>query len=142
MPESGDPASALARYVEHEVFLELFGNTIDTLDTEYGPYEAAGRFLCVVDHQRCVPAGMIRLIAPSPAGFETLHDLDAIWGVATADLARPEPVGLGTSSLWDLATLAVARDYRSAASSGLVIMALYQALNMLVAGQAEHLGQQ
>lgn len=129
--ESGDPTSALARHVEREVFLEFFGNTVDMLETEYRPYEAASTFLCVIDHQRRVPAGMIRLIAPSSAGFKTLHDLDAIWGLATADLARPEHVGLDTSSLWDLATLAVARDYRSAASSGLVSMALYQALNML-----------
>jgi hypothetical protein len=129
--ESGDPTSALARQVERDVFLEFFGNTVDMLETEYHQYERASTFLCVIDHLRRVPAGMIRLISPSPAGFKTLHDLDSIWGLATSDLARAEQVGLDTSSLWDLATLAVARDYRSGASSGLVSMALYQALNML-----------
>ena len=33
--------------------------------------------------------------------------------------------------MWDLATLGVDRDYRGAATSGLVAMALYQGLNML-----------
>jgi hypothetical protein len=129
--ESGDPSSALARQVERDVFLEFFGNTVDMLDAEYRAYDAASTFLCVIDHERRVTAGMIRLISPSPAGFKTLHDLDSIWGLPTAELARPEQVGLDTSSLWDLATLAVARDYRAAASSGLVSMALYQAVNML-----------
>ena len=129
--DSHDPASVLARQVEQDVFLEFFDNTVDMLADEYGPYEDTSTFLCVIDHQRRVPAGMIRIIRPSPAGFKTLHDLDSIWGLPTSQLARPTGIGLDPSSLWDLATLAVAREYRSAASSGLVSMALYQALNML-----------
>jgi len=132
--DAREPASDLARRVERDVFLEFFGNTDEMLDLEYGPYESASLFLCVVDHQRRTPAGMIRVIRPSPAGFKTLHDLDAIWGVATNDLVRPAPaggLGLDPSSLWDIATLAVAQEYRSAATSGLVSMALYQAVNML-----------
>jgi hypothetical protein len=73
--ESGDPSSALARQVERDVFLEFFGNTVDMLDAEYRAYDAASTFLCVIDHERRVTAGMIRLISPSPAGFKTLHDL-------------------------------------------------------------------
>ena len=33
--------------------------------------------------------------------------------------------------MWDVATLAVAAEYRSAATAGLISMALYQAINML-----------
>jgi len=129
--DAHDPSSALARQVEQDVFLEFFGNTVEMLDVEYAPYEDASTFLCVIDHQRRTPAGMIRIIRPTPAGFKTLRDLDSIWDIPTPDLVGPTGIGIDPSSLWDLATLAVAAEYRSAASSGLVSMALYQGLNML-----------
>lgn len=126
-----DPASELARAVEREVFFEFFGNTPELLAEEYGPYEGASLFLCVLDHQRRRPAAALRLLLPSPAGFKSLHDLGRQWGEDPDEVVRRSGLELDPSSLWDVATLAVQREYRGAASSSLVSLGLYQGLTML-----------
>ncbi len=123
--------SSLARHIEEAVFYETFGNTPDLLAAEYGPYDEASFFLCVIDHQRRRPAGMIRVIAPSPSGFKSLDDLACRWAQPFEELAARHDLAVDLSSLWDLATLGVDCEYRGAATSGLVAMALYQGLNML-----------
>jgi hypothetical protein len=126
------PASAheseLARAVERRVFDEWFGNSPELLTSEYGPYEDATLFLAVLDHRRCLPAGMIRLVLPSPAGFKSLHDLEAGWDVhADAAFVRsgidPDP-----AEVLDVVTVAVDREYRGQASDGMISLALYQAV--------------
>lgn len=124
-----EPCAALARDVERRVFWEAFGNTTSLLDEEYGPYEQASSFICVVDHLRRCPAGMIRVVKASPAGFKTLHDLRRLWGVDSATALASGAPDLDGDSTWDIATLAVGPDYRGAASKGLVSLALYQALS-------------
>jgi hypothetical protein len=126
----GDPAAEIARSVEREVFLEAFGNTAELLATEYGPYEPSSLFVCVVDHRARRPAGAMRLIVPTPGGpgLKSLNDLEPTWGApATALLSRlgiaPPPGGM-----WDIATLAVAPAYRTAAATGLVSLGLYQSV--------------
>jgi hypothetical protein len=126
---SNAPGAELARHVERVVFEETFGNSPELLEQEYGPYEPASIFFCVVDHRRRRPAGMLRVIRHSPAGFKSLHDLERLWGDGTGDLPERSGVSLTPGSLWDVATLAVAPDYRGRAASGLVSMTLYQALN-------------
>jgi hypothetical protein len=125
-----DPGAALALSVERRVFLEAFGNTPEMLASEYEAYDASSVFLCVLDHRRNVPAGMMRILVPSLAGLKSLNDIKPIWGLdhtevfARAGLVYDEP---GT---WDIATLAVAPDYRGVAQAGLVSIALYQTLSM------------
>jgi hypothetical protein len=126
-----DPAAELARSVEREVFFEYFGNTEELLADEYAPFESASVFLCVVDHLRRRPAGTIRLILPSPAGFKSLIDLERAWDVAPAEVFERAGMSPDGRSMWDVATLAVTRDYRGAASSGLVSLGLYQGVNVL-----------
>lgn len=128
-----DPASELARSVEREVFFEFFGNTPELLADEYDPYEGASLFLCVLDHHRRMPAASMRLLLPSPAGFKSLSDLGRQWEDEPAEVVRRSGLELDESSVWDVATLAVQRDYRGAASSGLVSLGLYQGLTMLAA---------
>jgi len=135
---AGELGADLARAVEHDVFLEYFGNTADMLDEEYRPYEPSSFFLCVIDHRRRVPAGMIRVIEPSPLGLKSLHDFERLWGVTPDDLVGPTGAPLDLTAVWDVATLAVAADYRSQASAGLISMALYQAINMLAVRQGLH----
>jgi hypothetical protein len=77
---------------------------------------------------------MIRVIEPSPAGLKSLHDFERLWGI-DQDLVGPSGQPLDRSQCWDVATLAVAAEYRSAASAGLISMALYQAINMLGAAR-------
>jgi hypothetical protein len=129
--DAESPYSSLARAIEQDVFYETFGNTPDLLAAEYGPYEDASFFVCVVDHLRRRPAGMIRVIGPSPRGFKSLDDLARRWDQPFADLAASNGLAVDLTSMWDLATLGVDAEYRGAATSGLVAMALYQGLNML-----------
>jgi hypothetical protein len=128
---SGDAASDLARSVEREVFLEFFGNTAEMLAEEYDAYESASLFLCVVDHVRRRPAGVIRVLLPSPAGFKSLADLERVWGEPADEVLSRSGVRLDDGTVWDVATLAVSGEYRGDATAGLVSLGLYQGLSML-----------
>ncbi len=130
---AADNAARLARRVEREVFFEYFGNTAADLEAEYGPYDPASLFFCVLDHRRRLPVGVMRVIRPSPRGFKTLHDIERVWGKPLHRMLEEKKVPLETSRLWDVATLAVGAEYRGAATNGLISLALYQALCTLVA---------
>lgn len=125
---SEEPAAALARHVERTVFLETFGNSAELLAKEYGPYEAASIFFCVVDHLRHLPAGVMRVLVPSPAGCKTADDVEPVWGEPLEAMATRTGLRIDLARTWDIATLAVAPDYRGKATMGLVSMGLYQAL--------------
>jgi hypothetical protein len=128
MFRSTDPGAELARHVERVVFMETFGNTPELLAKEYGPYESSSVFFCVVDHVRNVPAGTMRVLLPSPAGFKTLDDAEPVWGEPVEAMASRTGLDLDLARTWDIATLAVAPAYRGKATMGLVSMGLYQAL--------------
>jgi hypothetical protein len=123
-----DLASELARHVERVVFMETFGNTTELLVKEYAPYDQASIFVCVIDHLRCVPAGTMRILLPSEAGFKTLDDAAPVWGEPVTAMAARTGIELDLARTWDIATLAVAPEYRGKATMGLVSMGLYQAL--------------
>jgi hypothetical protein len=127
---STDASSELARHVERVVFMETFGNTPELLAKEYAPYEDASIFLCVVDHLRGLPAGTMRIVLPSAAGFKTLDDTPAVWGESLRTMAARTGIDIDLGRTWDIATLAVAPEYRGKATMGLVSMGLYQALAM------------
>ena len=112
------------------VFLEAFGNTVDDLAREYGPYEASSLFIVVVDHLRQLPAGVIRVVQPSPVGLKSLNDLESVWGETAEVLMRRTGLDFGPEKIWDVATLAVPPEYRAKATGGLVTMGLYQTLTL------------
>lgn len=125
-----EPAAELGRHVEREVFFEFFGNSPLLLAEEYGRYESASLFLCVIDHRRRLPAGTIRVILPSDAGFKSLDDIERVWGERLPDVLDRTGLTLDPQRVWDVATLAVTADYRGGATQGLVSLALYQALGV------------
>ena len=126
-----DEAGAeLGRQLEREVFLEAFGNTTELLEQEYGPYERNSVFICVVDHLRDRPAGVMRVLLPSPAGFKSLNDIEEVWGEPAVALAERTGLDINPAATWDIATFAVAPEYRGKAARGLVSMGLYQTLTL------------
>ena len=120
--------SALPRAVERDVFSEQFGNSPELLAEEYGAYEASTFFFCVVDHRRNLPVGSVRLLLPSSAGFKTLADVEATWGLPLGDTLRASGVDLDLDRVWDVATIAVDREYRGTVTQSLVSGSLYQAI--------------
>ena len=125
------PESELARHVEREVFYEFFNNTPELLEAEYGPYEASTLFVCMMDHRRRLPAGVIRLVLPSPAGLKSLGDVEPVWGHRIDDVLERTNLRLEADRAWDIATLAVDAEYRGRATDGLVSLGLYQAVAQL-----------
>lgn len=122
-----DPRSWLARSVEAAVFDEVFGNSPELLAAEYDPYEAASVFTCILDHRRAEPAAAKRLIFDSPAGFKSLHDIErGPWQQPVADVLARTGLVLDRSRTLDIATAAVAPQYRGARSNGLVSLAMNQ----------------
>ncbi|MCZ7528970.1 MAG: hypothetical protein M5U31_00650 [Acidimicrobiia bacterium] len=118
------PDSELARHVERSVFAEWFGNTPEMLAEEYAAYEDASVFLCVMDHERRLPAGAMRISLPSSAGFKTLDDLKRIWEVDLPALGRKLEFVLDTDHMMDVGTMAVMPEYRGNATEGLVALSL------------------
>ena len=125
-----EPGADLGRHIERLVFLEAFGNTPDLLADEYGPYEACSVFICVVDHLRTLPAGVMRVLLPSPRGFKSLNDIESVWGDPAATLIERTGLTMAPHRTWDVATFAVAPEYRGNAARGLISMGLYQTLTM------------
>jgi hypothetical protein len=123
-----EPESELARGVERAVFDEFFGNSPELLAAEYGPYEAATFFLCVLDHRRRLPAGMGRVVRPSPAGLKSLTDIESVWGDRLDDVLARTNLTFEADRVWDIATLAVDAEYRGRATDGLVSLAIYQGI--------------
>lgn len=123
---SSYPGAELGRHVERVVFKEFFDNSPALLAEEYGPYDDASLFFCVIDHRRRLPAGVLRVIVPSDAGFKSLHDIEAVWGERLDDVLRRTGIRWDERRLWDVATVAVEGEYRGAATEGLVSLSLYQ----------------
>lgn len=127
---STDVGAELGRNLERAVFLETFGDTPELLAAEYAPYEASSLFFVVVDHRRRVAAGVMRVILPSAVGAKSLNDLGREWGDDPAVVLARTTGAPPESAIWDVATLAVAPEYRGRATAGLVSLSLYQALFM------------
>ncbi len=117
-----DPRSALGRAVELERFGSSFGNDVDLLRQLYGCFETAGvtQFVCVVDHRRQRPAGVIRLIRnTAELGCRILNDLqhqgDNGWGLTMDEIrSRSAFVADRPEQILDLPTIAVSEVYAGA----------------------------
>lgn len=128
-----EPGAEIARQLERDVFLDAFGNTPAMLHDEYNKYEATSMFLCVIDHRRRVCSGMMRVILPLPGGpgLKSLNDVEPGWGESADVLLRRSQFDLDPTVTWDIATLAVDRDYRTGVALGMMHIGLYQALARL-----------
>ncbi|HUC36762.1 MAG TPA: hypothetical protein VMR97_06530 [Acidimicrobiales bacterium] len=127
---NGEPGAELGRHVEQTVFLEAFGNTPEQLTDEYRRYESSSVFICVLDQMRGLPAGVMRVLLPSPAGFKSFNDIEPVWGEPAEAIVGRTGIALDEKRTWDIATLAVDADYRGKATMGLVSMGLYQTLTL------------
>jgi hypothetical protein len=123
-----EPGAAASRMLEQSVFLEAFGNTAEQLAEEYGRYESSSIFFCVIDHLRQEIAGVIRMILPTKGGpgLKSCNDLPPTWGASATELFAASGLTLRRKHTWDIATLAVAPEYRSPAALGLVSLGIYQ----------------
>ena len=128
-------ASEIARELERRVFLEAFGNTSELLSQEYDRFDTASFFTCVIDHRRKRCAAMMRIIVPkhSGPGLKSLLDFEKVWGREPDELSCDADVGANFQSecCWDVATIAVASEYRTAASLGMMHVGLYQVIGRL-----------
>lgn len=118
---SGDSKySDLGRQIERQVFEETFeGNDAEFMEREYGPYEHSSLFFLSVDRSKMCPIGTLRIIKNSPAGLKTINDLSS--GYLPVTIAKDEIMSAHTienlNSCWDVATLAVPKEYRRSGAS-------------------------
>ncbi len=113
-----------ARDVEARVFLQAFGNTPEDMEREYGPYRDRSRFVTVIDDASGTALGVARLIVPDDAGpVKTLLDVAGDpWHLPVPETLAAERLSDGP--VWDVASLAVDRRYRSGAAGAEVMLAL------------------
>jgi hypothetical protein len=119
-----DPEAALARWVEQTVFDEFFGNSAALLDEEYGRYEPASFFMCVLDHRRRLPAGAARVTMASDRGLKTLDDIQRVWGLRLDEVLARSGREWDLDRVWDAVTMAIAPDYRGKSTDGLLSLAM------------------
>lgn len=121
--------SNLARSIESEVFDEYFDNDPILMKQEYGPYEDASKFFLVIDREEGRKAGVMRLLHNSDIGLKATQDVQTM-GLTTLEegqilsafgVASPE-------STVEIATIAVAPEYRGARTDQLVSASMYRAL--------------
>ncbi|NEK59261.1 hypothetical protein GCU56_15450 [Geodermatophilus sabuli] len=119
---------AAAREVEARVFLQAFGNTPEVMEEEYGPYGDRSRFVVVIDDASGSALGAARLILPDGTGMvKTLADVAGEpWRLSVPDSLRA--ADLAGRPVWDVASLAVDRRYRSGAAGAEVTLALCHGL--------------
>jgi hypothetical protein len=118
----GDELAA-ALDCEAAVFLQTYGNTVDQLADEYGPYADSTGFMTLLDESGQALA-TTRFIAPGPAGLKTLNDTGRPpWQVDGLRSARA--AGIDPSRTWDIATVAVRRTSRG---GSLAAAALYHGI--------------
>jgi hypothetical protein len=128
---AAEPDAELGRFVERTVFLETFGNTPELLADEYAPYEPTSIFICVIDHLRLLPAGVMRILLPSEVGFKSLNDIEPWWGEPARVVIRRTGLDIDLERTWDIATVAAMAEYRGKAMAGLISIGLYQAATMM-----------
>jgi hypothetical protein len=127
-----DPGAELAFSVEEQVFEEALGDTAAAVVADqFSPYEHATLLFCVVDQHRKLPAAMLRLILPSKAGLKTIADIEPTFGVPATELFAANQFDFDPNHTWDVATLAIGAEYRTAAFQGMVTMALCQSVSVL-----------
>lgn len=126
-----DIGAALPQFVARTVFAESFDASPDLLDEEYRPYDDATMFVCVLDHRRRLPAGVLRLIAPTEAGLKTLNEFEPVWDRPYTTLFSDTGLEYDPGRTWNLSGLAVAHEYRTPAFQGLITMALIQASSLI-----------
>jgi len=120
-PEGEELEAALR--CEADVFLEMYGNTAEEFEIEYGPYSDSTGFMTVLEEDG-EAAATARFIAPGPAGLKTLNDVGRPpWEVDGLRSARA--AGIDPDRTWDIATIAVRR---GAGRGGLCASALYHGL--------------
>ena len=126
-----EPGADLGRHLEQAVFLEAFGNTPDLLAKEYGRYETDSLFICVIDHLRGVPAGVMRVICPSRPGSRASTTSEPVWGEPAEAHARAHRHGARPSAhLGHRHASPSPTAYRGRRLQGLVSMGLYQTLTL------------
>ena len=134
--EGRDRRSGLGRAVEVERFADAFDNDSSTLRDLYADFEDNGatEFICVVDHEEGVPAGVIRTVRnTADRSCRTLIDLQADgengWGLTWDEIVeRSSFAAQRPEDITDIPTAAVAKAYQGAARADGVSKALYAAL--------------
>lgn len=117
--DGNDPHSDIGRYVESQVFDEVFQNDLAVMKEQYSPYDGASTFLAVLDYEQQKPVGVVRIIRPSEAGLKSLNDLvaplaDNPWFKEGDTLEkRFEEIGNDPAHTADIGTMAVMPEYRS-----------------------------
>lgn len=119
----------IARFTELCVFAEFFGNDSSLMSAEYDAFDDASTHIVVIDHAKAMPAGSVRVIRDSDAGFKSLVDMAARpdWDVPRGQIEAFHDVKLDSKRILDLATAAVLPAYRD----GVVSPALYHGLYWL-----------
>jgi hypothetical protein len=94
----------------------------------YAPYEASSHFYLIADRAEQCVAGVLRVIKSSPAGLKTLNDIEQAPLRIPRDLVMAHYEIDSLENCWDIATLAVPKEYRLPSMEQHVSALLYRAL--------------
>jgi len=137
MLDGGDEYSDIGRAIESEVFSKTFDNSPEEMRREYGPYEQKSTFFVSIDREAGIPTGTIRIGRNGAAGFKSMNDLERLDSTYSLERVREYRNIDDLDKCWDILTLAVAPEYRSA--QGNVSVQLYRGVYLAAMEQGiEH----
>ena len=125
----------LALATETELFTTEFGVSQADLVAEYWGYNDVSVWLLAVDHRTRTIAGVIRLIRPSGLGLASITDIThQPWSMPLERVMAGSTLPADLASVWDIAILAVYKQYRRRVRQGSQIsFALYRGIFRVVA---------
>jgi hypothetical protein len=134
-----NPFANLARHVDAKVFEESFGNTAPIMEKEYGPYEASSVHFIIMDHQKRLPIGSMRIVYNSAAGLKSVEDLHKTNArTPEGQIITPPMVyanyNADPDSCVDVATAAVVKGHRK---NGIPSHLLYRTLYLTIAANQD-----
>ena len=122
-----DQFSDIGRYVEQTRFGEMFDNSPEEMEKEYGPYEMASTFFISVDQENKVPTGTLRIIRSSSSGLKTINDISGPPLSLSSDAVQQAHAIDTFENCWDVGTVAAMPGYPSGAASIQLYRASYLA---------------
>jgi hypothetical protein len=127
-----DRFSNMGRFIERVVFEEEFNNTDDIMQEEYGPYEENSTFLVVVDHEKSMPIGVLRVIEHSDdTSIKSLVDLEKSPLQISPELFY-EAYGTTPEKCVEAGTIAVLENYRGSKANYLPTLLMLRSLYISV----------
>jgi S-adenosylmethionine decarboxylase len=120
-----DKISNAGRWLERDVFEDTFNHDEKEMADLYGTVENDSFFLIVFDRRKRLPAGVMRLVGGNAAYGLTLAEAPTYLPFTEKQIKKYHGISDGEKA-WDVATMAIAKEYRGKIVSQVAVSGLLE----------------